>query len=282
MRAIAVMVAVSSCVGAAMGFSLADSVKERVLNLSFVPQESTGEHAPSLAPSMATRSVSLSSFRDDRPRSEADLVGEGTDDDDHPFPWRASGSVVDFARGVFVRTASGWGIRLEDGQDLLLTVRLVRYYVQEKDQAVGSTYASDVRIGFELKTAAGKTLSSGVVSGSAHRYGRKRSADNCNEVLSDALKEAYAGLFDDASLQAAWSGTRTHPGTTGRTISAPALLAELVKLRSQGLGPEVLIGYVKQQTLSPPLSAQDVIDWKGAGMSESVIAAALERASEGM
>jgi hypothetical protein len=69
-------------------------------------------------------------------------------------------------------------------------------------------YSSEVKLGYTLRNGAGKTLAEGVGEGSTHRYGRAHSQDNINEVLSDALKEAFANVLNDSSLQSAWSGKK--------------------------------------------------------------------------
>jgi hypothetical protein len=69
-------------------------------------------------------------------------------------------------------------------------------------------YASEVKLSWILAAANGTKLAEGAGSGSAHRYGRARSADNCSEVLSDALKEAFGDVLASQNLQTAWtSGT---------------------------------------------------------------------------
>jgi len=219
-------------------------------------------------------------FEDARPPSEVSIVGEGTDDDDHPFPWRAANSIPDFTKEILLRTAQGWGVRFEQAADLSLVVRLTRFFVSEKDQAVGSTYAADVRISFELREPEAKILASSTASGSARRYGRKRSADNCNEVLSDAMKQAYANMFDQPALQAAWSTKEAGSGGSKlQGLSPAALLVEVISLRGKGLSPELLVSYVDQQVLSTPMTAEDLGEWKKADLPESVIKAALQRSA---
>jgi len=274
-RSLSTMVVVFT-ISAAIGPSRADSVKERTLALQFVPQETTGSSSPTLREGITGRPVGLT-FEDKRPPLEVGLVGEGTDDDDRLFPWRSTSPIPDFVKGVFIRTVQGWGIRIEEDADLMLVVRLTRFFVAEKDQAVGSSYAADVRVAFELKGRDGKLLNSGVASGDARRYGRKRSADNCNEVLSDAMKKAYANLFDQPGLQTAWSGKEVGFSTQAQAITPSALLVELTDLKRQGFSSDLLIGYVNQRVLSAPLSAQDMMEWKKAGLPESVIQAALDR-----
>jgi hypothetical protein len=91
------------------------------------------------------------------------------------------------------------------------------------------------------------------------------------------MKEAYANLLDHPDLQAAWSGKEARSGSKPQPISPGALLHDLTGLMNQGFGPELLIHYVNQQVLSAPLSAQDLVEWKKAGLPESVIQAALDR-----
>jgi hypothetical protein len=260
----------------AAGILYADSVKERTLTLQFMPQDNDETSSPRLAEGLAARPIDLT-FKDGRPSSEAGLVGEGTDDDDHLFPWMSTNPVVEFAKGVLVRTAQGWGVRIEPGSPLTLEVRLTRFFISEKDQAVGSSYAAEVRLAYELKGRDGDILMTGVASGDASRYGRKRSADNCNELLSDAMKKAYAGLFDQQGLQAAWSGKAPGVDAKPTALTPSVLLADVVALKNQGFSPELLIGYISRQTLAAPLTAQDMMMWKGAGLHESVIQAALDR-----
>lgn len=40
----------------------------------------------------------------------------------------------------------------------------------------------------------------------AEQARKKRSAENSNEVLRDALREAYIEIFNNAGLQEAWAG----------------------------------------------------------------------------
>jgi hypothetical protein len=154
---------------------------------------------------MVTKPITLV-FEDGRPPSEP-VGGEGTDDRDRVFPWRATSPVPDFAKDVFVRIARGWGIRFNEKAPLSLHIQLIRFYVTEKNQAVGSTYLAEVRVAFELHGPDGGLVSAGAVGGEANRYGRKQSGANCNEVLSDAARAAYFRLIGHKDLQTGWAGS---------------------------------------------------------------------------
>jgi hypothetical protein len=94
-----------------------------------------------------------------------------------------------------------------------------------------------VKFAFTLKDARGKTLAQGSGTGTAHRYGHAHSPENINEVLSDALKEAYANVLADPELQKAWaSGTASVAGTTVHAAeSAEERLRKLDDLLKKGL-----------------------------------------------
>jgi hypothetical protein len=157
-------------------------------------------------------------------------------------------------------------------------VKLVHYFVREADQAMGSSYAAEARVVFAFRTPTGNTVAEGTAAGSARRYGRKRSAENCTEVLSDAIKEAYARLLDDPGLQAAWRGKSTEAAPHVEGVSPAELLGELQGLKRQGFGADLLVDYVSKKTIRSPLTAGDLIQWKEAGMPEAVIRAAILRA----
>lgn len=270
-------------IGMAFAPLRAGAPKDLTLTLKFVPQEATGASAPALGEEITSRPASLT-FEDKRTPTEGNIIGEYTDDKEK-LPWKATGSAGDYAKEVFLKTAGEWGIKLQEGADQRLLVRLIKFFIAEKDQAVGSTYAAQIRVTFELKSRDGNLLGSGTASGDASRYGRKHSADNCNEVLSDALKEAYSDLFDNPTLQAGWSGkgapaqAAKGQAAKGKPMSPGELLAELTSLKKQGFSTEMLIQFVDQQTLSAPLSAQDMTDYKKAEMPDAVIQAALARAA---
>lgn len=111
--------------------------------------------------------------------------------------------------------------------------------------------------------------------GDASRYGKSQSTENANEVLSDALKEALAVLFDQKSigLKGKDDGGAVNGG--GGTITASNLLVQLRQLKDQGAAETLMLAFVGQHHLSQPMTAGDIANWKSAGMSETVILAGI-------
>lgn len=204
-----------------------DSRKELTVNLRFAPQEGVQSNSPDLTPGVLERTVAIRV--EDARGGEAATVGQGTNDDDQAFPIRASTDVVAYVSDTVRQVASGWGLKLADAPERILTLRLTRFAVDESNKAMGSVYAAETKVTYVLTDGAGKKLTEGAASGSAHRYGRARSGDNCNEVLSDSLKEAFATVLSDPRLQDAWSTGRSS-ATGGASKSTESVEERLRKL----------------------------------------------------
>jgi hypothetical protein len=168
---------------------------------------------------------------------DAAEIGQGTNDDDQHFPIVASTDVLAYLNETLTSVADDWGLKLDKSADRVLKIKLARFFVDESNKAVGSVYASEVKFTYTLEDGKGKRLTDGAASGSAHRHGRARRADNCNEELSDALKEAFAEVLSDPRVQDAWvSGKSTGgSGSTAKPESVEERLRKLDDLLKKGL-----------------------------------------------
>ena len=203
------------------------AAKELSVDLKFAPQEGVDASSPDLTPSVLERSIRL--VVEDGRGGEASSIGKGTDDDDETFPIRATTAVLPWLDATVREVTADWGVKLSDTAERVLTLRFTRFAVEESNKALGSMYAAEAKLTFTLDEK-GKTLAEGAVSGSAHRYGRARSEDNCNEVLSDALKEALATALGDSRLQTAWASGKPAPGAGKAKEPAESVEQRLKKL----------------------------------------------------
>jgi hypothetical protein len=257
-----------------------ESVK---VTLQYLPQESTHASTPDLPVALLNTPVDVV-FEDAR-QGDKEVIGEVVDDG-KSSPITASG-VAEYAKKVLLDNASGWGLKVTPGADRMLTVKLIRFFVSENPKAIGAMFGSEARVLVSYAERR-KGLWEGSATGTTHRYG-KRNDENVNEVLSDALKEAYANAFSDSGLQQAASGKGSGTGggassssssgsaKAAEGISPSQLLAELVDLKKQGFATDMLVGYVNQKTLNAEMTAKDLGQWKQAGMPQEVIKAALAR-----
>lgn len=277
-RAVAAALAcAAAAVAAPAPARAADPAEPLRVDLRFVPQEATKSFAPDLSEAMRRQPVRIE-FRDGRDGDDPSTFGRGGTDDDRPFDMRSVSELAPFFEKALRQSIASWGLTIDQGSDLVLEGTLKKLWVRERNKAVGSVYEAEFRAAFELREAGGRVRWKGKAAGEATRYGRKRSADNVSEVVSDASKRAFGSLLDTASLQASWTGEGRADGTDAvlsAGASAPdALLDELLELKDRGLGTTVLVNFLRGKTLSRALSAADLVRWERSGLDPAVIDAA--------
>lgn len=187
----------------------------RPFALKFIPQEGVETTSLDLEPAFLERTVEIRVV-DGRKGADAAVVGQGTDDDDRKFPIRSETDVIPYLQETLIAVATDWGLKTATPADRVLVITATRFFVDESNKALGSVYKAEVKLAFAVLDAKGKTIDDGIASGESTRYGRARSTENYNEVLSDALKDAFANLLSDAGLQAAWTS-----GKGSGTVAAP-------------------------------------------------------------
>jgi hypothetical protein len=204
------------------------NLKELTIPLKFTPQEGVHESSADLPPTLLNQSVEIR-VDDARKLDDPLLIGQGTGGDDKRFPIHADHGVAAFVQEVATSVAKEWSLKTDHPAARTLILQLTRFNIDESNKALGSIYGGEVKFAYILKDARGRTLAEGTGSGTAHRYGHAHSPENINEVLSDALKEAYANVLGDKPLQTAWiSGTRS---TTSSVGAAPAVESPEERLR---------------------------------------------------
>ncbi len=203
--------------------------KDLTVNLKFIPQEGVHSESPDLSPSMLERSYELR-VEDGRSAADATRIGKGTDDDDEVFSINAGSDLVAYTKETLAGVSADWGLKTADASDRVLTLKIARFFVEESNKALGSMYASEVKLSWILSDAKGARLAEGAGSGSAHRYGRARSAENCSEVLSDALKEAFGDVLAGANLQTAWTSGKAAAGSGAASDDKGSVEERLRKL----------------------------------------------------
>lgn len=246
--------------------------------LVYTPTTAVAE--ASAAPTSEIRSVAAAVLiTDDRGLEDKSVIGSRTDDDDRRSELRATNEVADFVESALTKQARDWTFMLVDAGEaaVLLVGRITQFRIQETNQAVGATYKAEVALDLELRDRSGKKRASGTYLGDASRYGKKGSAGNANEVISDALAEAFANALSDPSMRSAWGGSPNAPAPGGDSspITPEAALKEIQKLMGEGLAESALQDSLRKKTLTRALGADDLAAWKDAGVPESVIRVAL-------
>lgn len=73
------------------------------------------------------------------------------------------------------------------------------------------------------------------------------------------------------------AATATPPSAPG--LSSAELKSKLLALMQEGVGTDVLVAYVRSRRVAAPLTAEEIVDWKRAGIAEPVIEAAIAQGS---
>jgi hypothetical protein len=219
----------------AVGAFARGNLKELTVPLTFIPQEGVHATNADLQPGVLKTSVDIR-VEDGRKLDDPLLIGQGTGGDDKPFPVHADHSVIEYVQETVVRTGKTWGLTQTTPAARVLVLHLTRFNLDESNKALGSVYGAEVKFAYTLKDGKGAVLNEGAASGTAHRYGHAHSPENCNEVLSDALKEAFGNVLAAADLQQAWaSGKRVSGAAAAAKESPEERLRKLDDLYKKGL-----------------------------------------------
>lgn len=211
------------------------NLKELTVPLKFTPQEGVHASSADLPPALLSQSVEIR-VEDARKLADPLVIGQGTGGDDKLFPVHADHDVIVYVQEVAASVAKEWSLKTDRPAARILILQLTRFNVDESNKALGSIYAAEVKFGYILKDTRGRTLAEGSASGTAHRYGHAHSPENINEVLSDALKEAYANVLAEQPLQTAWgSGKATTTSAAAPAESSEDRLRKLDDLLKKGL-----------------------------------------------
>jgi hypothetical protein len=190
------------------GTALAKRKSQPRFELEFQPQQSVAGAEIVWDAMMSEKPIQLRII-DKRPGDDPGAIGYRSDDEDRRGKLYATNDVEKFLQKTLKSVSEEWGVVVDDDSSLVLEVTLLGFKVVEENQAVGALYSADVRFMFEFKKRnfilSDSVLWKGSEAGDATRYGKKYSNINCNEVLSDALLEAFAAGISSGGLHEAWN-----------------------------------------------------------------------------
>lgn len=214
---------------------------------------------PTLAPLFTAGPISLSVV-DTRGAEDPAIVGGQRIKGADVYTWRSERPVAPAVESQVNQVLQGWSVRVAPDADFRLRLALMKYYVNERSDAFGSTYLGEVRFMVSLTDRNGGVLWTGEASGESKRPGVDARASMCNEALSYALSRALAQGLAAVKLETA--------------IEPETLLADLTRLLAGGVAADVLVAYVEQRKLTRPLTVDEILSWKNADIPDAAIKAA--------
>jgi hypothetical protein len=133
-------------------------------------------------------------------RTEKDRIGENRENTP-PTPIYGDSSPTEFVRAGVIEQLKNDGVTIvqsADGADAVLAMTLNRFWAQESPN-----YDAQVILAVEVRGRGGAALWSGTASGHDGTFGRSLSAENYQQVLSNALANAVSGLVAKPQFQEA-------------------------------------------------------------------------------
>lgn len=259
-------------------FTSAAAAPSKPVTLALNLPKKPVEPAPAMAPLLTATPLSLV-VEDARVAEDPAIVGGQRIKGQDVYVWRSVQPVAPAVEGFVAQLLNGWSVRVVPDADLSLRLALLRYFVNERSDTFGSTYIAEVRFMVSLTDRAGGVLWTGEASGEAKRPGVDARASMCNEALSFALRRALAQALSSVKLDAAPAAAKEPAGVAA--VAAPpiviepdALLADVTRLLGAGVTEHVLVSYIEQRKLSRPLTVDEILQWKNAGIPDAAIRAA--------
>lgn len=161
------------------------------IELKFKPTSSLSDYENMDLSNLSSTSISLGSFSDER--EEKGLIGENREDEDKGkvLPVTTKTPVSDFLKETYKKLLKDIGIKIVDGSPKTLEAKVIKFFAEEKN-----LYRAEVWLEIELKKD-GALIFEERIMGSAKRFGRSYKLENYFEVLSDAIIDSFASLFQN-------------------------------------------------------------------------------------
>jgi hypothetical protein len=211
------------------------------------------------------------------------VVGSSREKGKDLYTWESGKPVVPAIAAFVTTILRGWSVTVDPQAPQTLTVRLEQYWCNEKSETFGSRYQADVKLGVALAAADGATWTREVTE-TSKRDGVDGRASICNEMLSLALRGAMGQALGSAPADAAAAPPPVEPAVAApvAVVAAPpvpvdpaVLFEDLKRLQAGDSGEDLLLTYAKQHQASRPLTVDEILAWKGAGLPDAVIKAAM-------
>ena len=134
-------------------------------------------------------------------RQNPALIAENREKADKVRQVTTSDSVAAFIADHLKESMRGAGLNTVDsGGEVSISGEIRQFFVTET-----GTYDGEISLLVHVKSAAGKDLWTGIVTGDSKRWGRSYSADNYYQTLSDMTLRAVYNLLSNAGFHAAFA-----------------------------------------------------------------------------
>ena len=139
-------------------------------------------------------------------RDEADkrVIGKNIENSNSPLPVIAVGiTPAEHFSNILRKQVRDAGLTVTT--DMAVATRMLNPEIVGLELREDNRYYGEVRVNFKLSDPTGKELWTGSYSGEGKNFGSSKSAENYNETLSDAIKNATNKMLADPAFKEALS-----------------------------------------------------------------------------
>lgn len=197
-------IGVAALIGLALVHSVDAAPDRTPLQVPLTVKSLPKSDQPNPIPGAQERSIALV-VQDGRGAERGSVIGQAVNDGVAVYPIFATNDVRAYAEEITRGLLGQWGLRVGEPTHGTLVVRFTRFDVAHNNRAVGATYVGNSTIEYTLSNRRGKVMARGTASGNVDHYGRGRSAEGVNEVLSESLANALSHMLNDSRFRLVWS-----------------------------------------------------------------------------
>lgn len=174
--------------------SLIFSALLKDVNLKFKPTSTLSDYDNLDLSGLSKVSLSLGNFTDER--EDKNLIGENKEEEDKGkvLPVTTATPVDQFLKETFSKLFKDVGVKINDLSPKVLEINIIKFYAEERN-----LYKAEVWLDIKIKKE-NSILWEDRVMGNARRFGRSYKLDNYLEVLSDAIIDLFASLFQNGKF----------------------------------------------------------------------------------
>ena len=252
----------------------AGAVGSRTVKLALKRPDAAAAARPALSPALAAGPVALRVV-DARGAADPLIVGAHRAKGADVYVWRSSVPVDEAVRASAEETLAGWSVKLAPETETTLTLSLARFEVVERAVTFGSSYEAKVSLRASLAPRGGEPAWTSEATGESTRSGVDGRGSMCNEALGLAFRNALAQV-----VGAAEGVPPAAVAAAPAAVDPDAMYRELLRLKEGGVATEILVSYVTERTLTRPLTVDEILRWKNAGIPDEAIKAATAKRTD--
>jgi len=191
--------------GLTTGASCSNSSSRTSVDVPLEYRPRSAEPTPTVhLPNASQVKIMVETASDKRDEPDKRVIGKNLENSNSPLPVIAVNiTPAEHFSKILRKQVRDAGLTVTD--DMAVATRKLDTEIMGLELREDNRYYGEVRVNFKLSDLTGKELWTGSYSGEGTNFGSSKSAENYNETLSDAIKNATNKMLADPSFKEALS-----------------------------------------------------------------------------